>query len=410
MITITKFLRKKNYGLIAMVGVSLFLQSCDKNKVSAGGSSVYANPTSVNFSPEHLVVMLKYTYANFNSAAPRSDIDAILNAKDDTSAKNAYDTAIDTFVDNGTMSNRWKEYARSALGAGSGNSGDGNDEDRYPENLWTKVLLSGDSINEFLLADYAVNDAGSEVSQEYSGGPVASDDVFAGYLTTEAWVKTYVNQFKFKMVREAVGFSLCVAFPNSKIQMYQWPIDVINNTYTESGGIQCHSCHRNMNPVRYTWRKYTSNGSYNAGNTRDNNQYDMETNDGSGLTLEPRDPATGMAVDATTAEASMYKLTDGGAILSSPKVLAQEITSNDRFPRCMVERFLSVFLNIDEGHPGQNYVPPDNFSANEAQIGFLDDMTTKFTELNKVPKDFFKFFLKDKRYLILAINPNDLGD
>lgn len=400
----------KIFGLIAMIGTGCFsFQSCNKSKVSAGGSSIYANPTAIDFTPEHLVFMLKLTYSNFNSAAPRSDLDAILNAADDDAAKEAYDKAIDTFVNAGTMSNRWKEYARSAVGAGSGTSGDGNDEDRYPENLFSKVLLSGDPISEFFLADYAVDDDGNEVSQEYAGGPVAADGVFAGYMTTEIWTDSYLNQFKFKAAREALGFGLCVTMPNSKIPLYEWTEEEINPTYTESGGIKCHNCHKNMNPVRFAWHNFAANGNYTANTMQNNNQYGMEANNGGGLTLEPLDVG-GLPLDDVTAETTKYKLTTDGVILSSPRVLAQEITKNNQFPRCMVERFLSVFFNIDEGHPGQNYVAPDNFSSNEAQVEFMDEMVTKFNELNQVPKDFFKFFLKDKRYLILAVNPNDLGD
>ena len=84
------------FGLIAMIGTGCFsFQSCNKSKVNAGGSSIYANPTAIDFTPEHLVFMLKLTYSNFNSAAPRSDLDSILNAADDDAAKVAYDTAMD---------------------------------------------------------------------------------------------------------------------------------------------------------------------------------------------------------------------------------------------------------------------------------------------------------------------------
>jgi hypothetical protein len=389
---------------------SISIQSCNKSKVSAEGSSIYANPTAIELTPEHLVFMLKFTYANFNNSAPRSDIDSILDAADNDAAKVAYDEAIDKFVNNGTMSSRWKEYARSALGAGVGTTGDGNDENRFPENLWAKVLQSGDSIDEFFLADYAVDDDGNEVSQEYTGGPVAADGVFAGYLTTEIWVDAYINQFKFKATREALGFGLCVTFPNSKIPLYEWSEEEINPTYTESGGITCYSCHKNMNPVRFAWHNFIFNGNYLANTTQGNDQYNMEANNGGGATLEPLDPGTGLPLLETTAEATKYKLTNDGAIVSSPRILAQEITKNPQFSKCMVERFLSVIFNIEEGHPGQNYIVPNNFSGNEAQVDFINEMTTKFNELDQKPKDFFKFLLKDKRYLILAVNPDDLGD
>ena len=405
----TRILHKgRIFGLIAMIGAGAFcLSSCNKSKVSGSGSSIYANPDSIQLTPEHMAYMLKLTYANFNRAAPRSDLDAILEAADDEAAKEAYDAAIDTFVDNGTMASRWKEYARSALGAGSGTSGDGNDENRYPENLWSRVVLSGEPISEFFLAEYGVDDDGNEATNAYIDS--LPNNVRAGYATHEVWVDAYVNQFKFKLIREQIGFGLCLTYPITKAGFYNWTDDQLNTTYEESGGIACRSCHTGLNPKRFAWHLFTSNGTYNAGITQGNNQYQMEAGDGGGATLEPRD-ANDDPVPTVTAEAEMYKMTPDGPILSTPRILAQEIVANENFAPCMVERFLSVFLNIDEGHPGQNYVAPQNFAENEAQVQFLADMTTKFIELNQVPKDFFKYFLKSKSYMILAVNPNDLGD
>jgi hypothetical protein len=394
----------KKWIAAMMIAAGLFLQSCDKSKVSASGSSVYSNPTAIDFTPEHLVFMLKQTYANFNKAAPRSDINAILDAADDEAAKVAYDEAIDDFVDSGVMAERWKEYARSALGVGSDSGGD---ENRFVENLFSKVVLSGDPISDFFLSTTAVDDDGNDVTNGYMD--TIPNNTKAGYATTEVWVDAYVNQFKFKAIREQIGFGLCLTFPITVPGFYEWSDDQMNATYEEGGGITCKNCHKHSNPMRFAWHSFQSNGNYNAGITRGNNQYQMEASNGGGLTLEPRD-ATDTPVDEAEAEASMYKMTEDGPILSTPRVLAQEITKHELFSRCMVERFLSVFLNIEEGRPGQNYVPPTNFSANEAGIAFLDEMTTKFNELDQVPKDFFKFFLKDKRYLILAVNPNDLGD
>lgn len=397
----------KTLGIFTLVGFgALMLHACSKNNVSAGGSSIYANPESINVTAEHLAFMLRQTYANFNSAAPRSAINAIMDAADDDAAKDAYDDAIDEFVDDGTMARRWKEYARSAIGVGS-DGGNSNNENRFVENLFSKVVLSGDRMDEFFLATYAIDDDGNETSNAYMD--TIPDDVKAGYATMETFIDAYFNQFRFKLIREQIGFGLCLTYPITASGFYTWTDDQANSTYEVSGGIACKNCHEGLNPKRYAWHLFDGNGNYNAGITQGNNQYGMEEGVGGGLALEPRD-ATDTPVPAATAEASMYKMTPEGPILSTPRILAEEITKHELFPKCMVERFLSVFLNIDEGHPGQNYVAPTNFAENEAQAQFLNDMATKFNELNQVPKDFFKYFLKSKYYLILAINPEDLGD
>lgn len=376
------------------------LQSCTKSKVSASGSSVYANPDSIQFTPEHLSYMLRFTYSNFNASAPHSDLDSIENASDDDAAMTAYENAIDKFVDNGTMADGWKQYARSALGVGSD---DGDEEERYPENLFAKVVLSGNPISEFILAQYAIDDDGNEVTQNYIDGPPSSAQ--AGYITMREFEEVYLNQFMFKMVREVINFNLCDTAPYTRITLKAWSQDEINSAYIESGGSFCFSCHTNMNPIRGAWHNFKGNFDYDATNAQNNNQYDEESNEGDGSTLEPRDPATGDPMDEATAEATMYKLTDSGVALDTPRTLAMEIAAHPRYPRCMVERFFSVFLNTDKGHPGINYVVPDHFSENAEQIAYLDEWTAKFNDLNQVPKDFFKTFLKDKSYLILGYTP-----
>lgn len=391
---------EKLIGTLLLALVSLIgLQSCNNSKVSASGNSAYSNPDSIPFSKEQLETMLRFTYSNFYHTVPASDLAAIQNAADDKKARDAYETAIDTFVDSGLMQKRWKDYAFTALGVGSTG---GSAFTRYPANLWAKVLLSGDKISEFILADYAVDDNGNQISQDNS----VPTNIQAGYATLRVWSEAYVNQFKFKAIRELTDFNLCDTAPYTKVQLFHWTQEQINTKYTESGGIKCYECHKDMNPRRYAWHLFDQNGHYNAGITQGNNQYGQEINDGSGGSLDPRNPADGTPMVEATAIATMYKLTDGGATLDSPRAFALEISKNERYPRCMVERFLSVFMNAPEGHPGTGYVDPNNFSGSAAQVKFLDRWTASFNDAGQIPKAWFKEFLKSSDYLIIGYTPN----
>lgn len=379
-----------------------FLDSCSSNKVNAGGSSVYANPDSIQYTAENYAYMLNYTYKNFEQPVPRSALDSIQNAADDEAAKIAYEKAIDAFVDSGVSKARWEKYFRSATGVGD----DNDEESRYPEHLFGYVMLSGKPINELILAQYAIDDNGNKVTSNYS--PVADTADQAGYFTIQAFLEVHLNSFKFKMVREVVDFNLCDTAPYSRVQLFTWTSTQINTKYTSSGGIQCISCHQNMNPIRGAFHNFDGNGNqnYQANRSRNSDQYREEPGAGDGSTLEPRN-SDGSVMDETTSESSMYKLTSGGAALSTPRDLALEISKNARYPRCMVERMFSVIFNTPEGHNGINYVVPDNYAENEAQVKYLDDWTDKFNEANQIPKDFLKTILKDKSYLVISYHPGE---
>lgn len=384
---------------LAFIFLTSQLYSCAGNKVSAGGSSIYANPDSIQFTADQYAYMLDYTYKNFEKPTPRSALDSIRNAADDDEAREAYEKAIDTFVDSGASKQRWQKYFRSATGVGS----DNDDESRYPENLFGYVMTSGKPISELILANYAMDDDGNKISQTYTNGPPTTDQ--AGYFTMQSFLEIHMNSFQMKMVREVVNFNLCDTAPYARVQLFAWSETQINTKYTESGGIRCISCHQTMNPIRGAFRNFDGGSrNYQMGRSRNGDQYRSET--GGGFTLEPND-SNGSVMDEDTAEATMYKLTANGEALDSPRVLAQEIAKNERYPRCMVERFFSVIFNTDEGHNGINYVVPDHYSDNETQVAYLDKWTEKFNEVDQIPTDFLKSILKDKSYLVIGYKPGE---
>ena len=159
-----------------------------------------------------------------------------------------------------------------------------------------------------------------------------------------------------------------------------------------------------MNPLRAAFHKYNgAYNTYNAGTVQGTNQYGQE--DTTGNPLEPRannvplSPAQG---------AALYKLTENGSPIASPRDLAQELIKHESFDYAWTVRLLTIMLNIDEGTPGAGTVVPNPFSANEAQQKFAEEWTTKFKELDRKPKDFFKAFLKSNAYLVTGFNPEDL--
>ena len=393
----------KKLAVSAFITVSgLFFHSCSDSNVSGAGSSAYANPDSIQFTKDNYAYMLKYTYENFEASAPRSDLDAINNAANDTDAKAAYEKGIDTFVDSGASKHRWTEYFRTINNVGNDSTDPAQAYTRYPENLWAYVLLSGKPMSELLLAQYAISDTGAQVAQTYTNGPPTT--VQAGYMTMKAFLEVHMNQFMFKITRETLDFNLCDAAPYTKVALNTWDTSTVNTKYTTSGGIQCISCHTFMNPVRGAWHNFDgtqgTNFPYQDGRTRGSQQYKEETN---GFTLEPN---KGGSVLSEADSENYYKLTPTGATLHTPRDLAMELTKNDRFSRCMVERFFSVIFGLPEGHGGQNYVPPDNYSSNDAQVKYLDQWTDTFNQGGQKFTDFFKTILKDKSYLIISYNPD----
>ena len=141
---------------------------------------------------------LAYTYP------PQSEMDAIRNAQDSAAAQVAYEAAIDTLIDSGVLKDRLIDYGINLLGVG--NKYSGTEQQRYPANLFAYAVLTGKKIDEVLLATYAINDAGSVVSETYAGGPPTSAQ--AGYITMEEYIKKYGNMLVVKMVRELSGINL----------------------------------------------------------------------------------------------------------------------------------------------------------------------------------------------------------
>jgi hypothetical protein len=384
---------------------------CSKNRISAptgqsGGESIYANPDALTFSAEHHAYMLRLTYLQLAyTFPPQSDLNAITEAADKDAAKEAYNNAIDSLIDSGVIKERLVDYAINLLGVG--NKYTGTEAARYPANLFAYVFLTGEKIDEFLLADYAISDAGNVVSQTYGGGPPTN--VQAGYITMEEYAKKYIDtRFMFKIIREVLGTNLITKAPFNNVELYSWTPEQMNPKYVsqENNTTVCLACHSYMNPLRAAFHKYNgAYNTYNAGTVQGANQYGQE--DTTGNPLEPRannvplSPAQG---------AALYKLTENGSPIASPKDLAQEIIKHEKFGYAWTVRLLTIMLNTDEGAPGAGNVVPNPFSANEAQQKFAEEWTTKFMDLDRKPKDFFKAFLKSNAYLVTGFNPEDLEE
>lgn len=392
---------------------SSILHSCTKSsvgKTAVSEQNVYEHPETVTFTAENYAFMLRTTYNNFTLTPPQSDMDSITNASDNDAAKVAYEAAIDKFVDDGGMQTKLRTIARQMLGMVNDDRKEGT---RYPENLFSYVITEGLPMSEFLLAQYRIQDDGSKSTFVYLNqagdpiGPPVSEQ--AGYITYEEYLVLYLNTFAFKMDREIIGINLCDVAPYSKFDSFAWTIDQVNETYrVADDGTSCFSCHAKKEPLRGAWHYFNPNNraydpSLNGAQAKD--QYGQEAIDAGGATLEPRNPNDTPMAEAT-AEATMYKFKEGGANILTPLTLAQEIVKEPRFGRCWTERFLAIFLNLDQGHPGQGFIPPNNFSANDAQIGFLDKWTETFNEENQIPKEWIRKFLKDPDYLILSYSPN----
>lgn len=400
---------RKLLALVTILGSATFY-SCTKSNVGKSqestGSSVYAKPETIIFNASNYVYMLRYTYQNFLKSPPQEDLDAIANAPDDDEAQRIYEEAIDKFVDSDLMRERLRQYGSIAIGVGIQ---DPRERFRYPENLFAKVILSGDQMSELILATYNVRDNGSLIAaQPYEGvtmqdSPPVSD--LAGYITMQEFISLYSNQFKFPIIREVFGLNLCSVAPHTKLDIFAWTAEQVNVKYTEGGGVSCITCHDKMNPARGAFHGYIGEGvGYTVNPNQGNAQYGSEAIDPGKTTLEPRLP-NGSAMDENVAEATMYKLVPDGPAVLTPRALSQEIIKLPQFASCWTERLLSILLNIDEGYPGPGYKVPDNFSENETQQEYLQKWTEKFNELNQVPKEFIREFLKDDSYIILSYDP-----
>ncbi|MEZ4846687.1 MAG: hypothetical protein R2877_07070 [Bdellovibrionota bacterium] len=128
--------------------------------------------------------------------------------------------------------------------------------------------------------------------------------------------------------------------PFTRHKLYGWTEDQVNVKYRESGGIKCSNCHAGgdanggFNSLRFAFHNFNgNNGQWMATNTRDNNYYDMELFGAGGASNEPRD-SDDLPVDPTISETTMYKLTENGAIVSTPRILAEEIASHPGSTEC----------------------------------------------------------------------------
>lgn len=388
----------------------LSLAGCTKNRIAApsegGSESIYANPDALTFSPEHHAYMLRFTYLQLAyTFPPQSAMDAILNAEDNDAAQIAYEAAIDTLIDSGEIKDRLIDFAFKILGVGDRYSG--TETQRYPANLFAYVVLTNKPIDEFLLADYAVDDDGNVVTQTYAGGPPTTAQ--AGYITMEEYAKKYFDtRFAFKPIREILAINLIAKAPFTNVELFSWREDQMNPKYVsqENNTTLCLTCHQYLNPLRSAFHKYNgAYNTYNAGTTQGTNQYGQE--DTVGNPLEPT-ASNGSALSPAQA-APLYKLTENGDPIASPRDLAEELIKHERFAYAWTVRLLTILLNIDEGTPGAGTIVPNPFSANEAQEEFIDRWTTEFKDLDRKPKEFIRKFLKSNSYLVTGYNPTTEG-
>lgn len=392
----------------------LLISGCSKNRIAAGGGennagggSIYANPDALTFTPEHHAYMLQTAYLSLAyTFPPQSDMTAISEAASNDAAQEAYETAIDTLVESGAIKERLIDYGINLLGVGDKYAG--TEQQRYPANLFAYVVLTGKKIDEFLLADYAINDAGNVVTQTYAGGPPTS--VQAGYITMEEYAKKYIDtRFMFKIIREILGTNLISKAPFNNVKLFSWTAEQMNPKYVtqENNTTVCLACHSYLNPLRAAFHKYNgAYNTYNAGTVQGDNQYGQE--DSVGNPLEPRNESNGNILTPAQA-APIYKLTEDGGPIASPKDFAEEIIQHEKFPYAWTVRLLTILLNIDEGTPGAGNIVPNPFSSNEAQENFAEEWTTKFKDLDRKPKEFIRAFLKSNAYLVTGYNPTTKG-
>ncbi|MCC7460345.1 MAG: hypothetical protein IT286_03485 [Proteobacteria bacterium] len=282
----TKFLH------LLLLCLILGTASCAKNRISGstnnggGGGSIYSNPDALTFSPEHHAYMLRLTYLQLAyTFPPQSALDEIASAANSKDANKAYADAIDTLVNSGEIKERLIDYGINITGVG--NKYTGTESQRYPANLFAYVVLTGKKIDEFLLADYAISDAGNVVTQTYTGGPPTSAQ--AGYITMEEYAKKYMDtRFMFKMIREILGTNLITKAPFNNVNIFRWEPSQMNPKYVsqENNTTVCLACHSYMNPLRGAFHKYNgAYNTYNAGTAQGTNQYGQE--DSNGNPLEP---------------------------------------------------------------------------------------------------------------------------
>ena len=404
---VEKHIHRKITAVVCMALGFLF-HGCEKNRINAGSTnpgsgSIYANPDTLTFSAEHHAYMLNTAYLSLAyTYPPQSEINAILDASDQQAAEKAYDDAIDNLVDSGAIKERLIDYGINLLGVG--NKYTGTEEERYPANLFAYVVLTGRKIDDFLLATYAIDDSGAVVSQTYAGGPPTT--VQAGYITMEEYTKKYMNAFMFKMIREILAINLITKAPFNGVNLYRWTEGQINPKYTEqeNNPLICFGCHSAMNAYRSAFHKYAgAYNTYSAGTVQGTNQYGQE--DPTGNPLEPRANGTPLS---PAQGAPLYKLTENGEPIASPRDFAKEVIKHERFDYAWTVRLLTILLNIDEGHPGTGGTVPNPFEGNEAQKKFADEWTAKFKDMDRKPKAFIKAFLKSNAYLVTGYNPDTL--
>lgn len=392
------------------VSIVLGLSGCTKSSsINNSTNNPFANPEAISFSQEHYAKSLRATYLKLAYQLPDlTTLQAIQDAATASEAQTLYEAEIDALIDSTLLKDRLQTYFRDQLGVWDDSDDPEDAYMRYPVNLGVFVILSGLPIDEFFLADYAIDDNDLEVDASYTNGPPA--DHMAGFITHEAYAMTYLNKQKFHMVREVLGIGLNSVAPYTDIDIYRWDPSNLAVSYRfipENSDINCEPCHVVNNWVRLAFRGYNTKNMmggvfpYNENQDQSNDQFNSEDTPGTpGINNEPRDSDDN--VIAETDINDYVKMTDSGSAITNPRELATAIVAHPEFASAWTERFLTIMLDLDEGNTGTNKVVPEHFSANDTQIEFLAKWTDVFEAEGRVAKELFRQFLKDAQYLVLV--------
>ena len=104
--------------------ILLFVQSCTKSQIISGSTdtqtSIYANPETIRFSPEHYATHYKNTYLRLAYEFPNMDqYNAIKSAASSEEARDLYETYIKEMDDSGGLKDGILAFYIQMLGVGT---------------------------------------------------------------------------------------------------------------------------------------------------------------------------------------------------------------------------------------------------------------------------------------------------
>lgn len=394
--------------IFLMISLILTFQmmSCTRSQINASSTenkvSVYANPETIQFTGSDRAKMFKQMYLKLGyEFPPQAEYDAILEAKDNDAAKAAYEEGVENLLNSTKLKESLLDFFTKILGVGDVLSATSLE----PALLGTYVVLKNKPITEFFLADYGYDTNGNVIDPTYVNGPPKS--AMAGFMTTQSYFNTWVNQFGFKWLREVLALGINDRAPFSKSNLYSWKTSQLAPKYiaaTTNNAIQCESCHTSLNAYRGALHGYDlTNKTWLGTFTRGTNQYTQELNDSSGL--EPRNDNGTIMSEVNGAK--LFKLTDDGTPFSTPRQFAEELVKHENFASSWAERLIVYALGLPPGSPGAPPTIPNYFSDNEAKVAFKKKWETKLKDNDMIAKKFLKEFFNSADYLVTGyVDPN----